>query len=141
MPQPRPPAGPGDPPAPTAAAALTPVYFRRDRPRGSLQLCMGPQAQHFIGSNGSLRKPPRGAGAALLHSLFVARRLEMAAEIPTPAEHLNARRALQLQLLTKRHDPAPVQTWGHDVATVLGSGFEASQARRLQNALKILLKP
>ena len=78
--------------------------------------------------------PSADAGVALL-------RLEMAAEIPTPAEHLNARRALQLQLLTKRHDPAPVQTWGHDVATVLGSGFEASQARRLQNALKILLKP
>ena len=78
--------------------------------------------------------PSADAGVALL-------RLEMAAEIPTPAEHLNARRALQLQLLTKRHDPAPVQTWGHDVATVLSSGFEASQARRLQNALKILLKP
>ena len=28
-------------------------------------------------------------------------RLEMAAELPTPAEHLNARRALQLQLLTR----------------------------------------
>ena len=78
--------------------------------------------------------PSADAGVALL-------RLEMAAEIPTPAEHLNARRALQLQLLTKRHDPAPVQTWGHDVATVLSSGFEAGQARRLQNALKILLKP
>ena len=78
--------------------------------------------------------PTAEAGVALL-------RLEMAAEIPTPAEHLNARRALQLQLLTKRHDPAPVQTWGHDVATVLSSGFEAGQARRLQNALKILLKP
>jgi hypothetical protein len=74
------------------------------------------------------------SGVALL-------RLEMASEIPTPAEHLNARRALQLQLLTKRHDPAPAQTWGQDVATVLGSGFEASQARRLQNALKILLRP
>jgi len=74
------------------------------------------------------------SGVALL-------RLEMASEIPTPAEHLNARRALQLQLLTKRHDPAPAQTWGQDVATVLCSGFEANQARRLQNALKILLKP
>jgi hypothetical protein len=28
-------------------------------------------------------------------------RLEMAAEVPTPADHMNARRALQLQLLTR----------------------------------------
>ncbi len=67
-------------------------------------------------------------------------RLEMAAELPTPAEHINARRALQLQLLTKRHDPAPVQTWGQDVAAVLTSGYEPDNARRLQNALKVLLK-
>ena len=68
-------------------------------------------------------------------------RLEMASELPTAAEHLNARRALQLQLLTKRHDPAPIQTWGQDAGTVLGTGFEASVARRLQNVLKVLLKP
>ena len=68
-------------------------------------------------------------------------RLEMASELPTAAEHLNARRALQLQLLTKRHDPAPIQTWGQDAATVLGTGFEAGVARRLQNVLKVLLKP
>ncbi|MBT9507112.1 DUF349 domain-containing protein [Rhodoferax sp.] len=68
-------------------------------------------------------------------------RLEMASEVPTPAEHLNARRALQLQLLTKRNDPAPVQTWGQDVATVLSSGFDAGLARRLQTVLKVLLKP
>jgi hypothetical protein len=67
-------------------------------------------------------------------------RLEMAAEVPTPAEHLNARRALQLQLLTKRNDPAPVQTWGQDAAKVLAGGFEGDQARRLQNVLKVLLK-
>ncbi len=67
-------------------------------------------------------------------------RLEMAAEVPTPAEHLNARRMLQLQLLTKRNDPAPVQTWGQDVARVLAGGFDGDQARRLQNVLKVLLK-
>nr|MDP2192425.1 DUF349 domain-containing protein [Rhodoferax sp.] len=67
-------------------------------------------------------------------------RLEMASEVPTPAEHLNARRALQLQLLTKRNDPTPEQTWGQDAASVLASGFDAGLARRLQNVLKILLK-
>ncbi|MEA3394727.1 MAG: DUF349 domain-containing protein [Pseudomonadota bacterium] len=67
-------------------------------------------------------------------------RLEIAAEVPTPAAALEARRALQLQLLTKRNDPAPVQTWGQDAARVLGSAFEAEQARRLQNALKVLLR-
>ncbi len=68
-------------------------------------------------------------------------RLEMASELPTPAEHLNARRALQLQLLTKRNDPTPAQTWGQDAATVLSSNFDASVVRRFQNALKALLKP
>jgi hypothetical protein len=67
-------------------------------------------------------------------------RLEMAAETPTPAEHIAARRGLQLQLLTKRNDPAPVQTWGQDVAAVLLGGFNAQDARRLQNVLKVLLK-
>ena len=64
----------------------------------------------------------------------------MAAEVPTPAEHLNARRALQLQLLTKRNAPAPAQTWGQDVAAVLAGTFTADDARRLQNVLKVLLK-
>jgi ATP-dependent RNA helicase SUPV3L1/SUV3 len=83
----------------------------------------------------ALSQAPAGdASVALL-------RLEMAAEVQTPAEHLNARRALQLQLLTKRNDPTPAQTWGQDAATVLGSGFEAGQARRVQNVLKVLLKP
>jgi hypothetical protein len=83
----------------------------------------------------ALAQAPAGdANVALL-------RLEMAAEMPTPAEHLDARRALQLQLLTKRNDPAPAQTWGQDTATVLASAFEAGVARRLQNVLKVLLKP
>jgi hypothetical protein len=67
-------------------------------------------------------------------------RLEIAAETPTPADHLNARRALQLKLLTKRNDPSPVQTWAEDAATVLASPHEGSAARRLQNALKVLLR-
>ena len=68
-------------------------------------------------------------------------RLEMAAEVPTPAEQLSARRMYQLQLLTKRNDPAPAQTWAQDAATVLASAFDAAQVRRVQNVLKVLLKP
>ncbi|MCA0214068.1 MAG: DUF349 domain-containing protein [Proteobacteria bacterium] len=67
-------------------------------------------------------------------------RLEMAAEVPTPAEHINARRALQLQLLTRRNDPSPAQTWGQDTAKVLASAHDAQAARRLQNVLKALLR-
>jgi len=67
-------------------------------------------------------------------------RLEMAAEAPTPAEHLNARRALQLQLLTRRNDPSPAQTWGQDTARVLASAYEAGAGRRLQGVLKTLLR-
>ena len=67
-------------------------------------------------------------------------RLEMAAEVPTPAEDLAARRNLQLQLLTRRNDPAPVQTWGQDAAVVLAGAFDGQAARRLQNVLKVLLK-
>ena len=67
-------------------------------------------------------------------------RLEMAAEVPTPAEHISARRLLQLQLLTKRNAPEPAQTWGQDTATLLASPFAADSARRAQNALRVLLK-
>jgi ATP-dependent RNA helicase SUPV3L1/SUV3 len=67
-------------------------------------------------------------------------RLEMAAEVPTPAEHQTARRALQLQLLTRRNDPAPAATWVQDVGQVLGSGYDAAGARRLQTVLKVLLR-
>ncbi|MDB5883394.1 MAG: hypothetical protein JWP43_3272 [Ramlibacter sp.] len=67
-------------------------------------------------------------------------RLEIAAEAPTPADHLNARRALQLKLLTKRNDPSPAQTWGDDTAAVLASAYEAGIARRLQTVLKTLLR-
>jgi ATP-dependent RNA helicase SUPV3L1/SUV3 len=67
-------------------------------------------------------------------------RLEIAAEVPTPADHLSARRMLQLQLLTRRNDPAPAQTWGQDTAKVLSGPYEPGAARRLQNALKTLLR-
>lgn len=92
-----------------------------------------------------------GAGARALWSQALASaaqgdgvepllRLEMAAEVPTPAEHVAARRALQLQLLTRRNDPTPAQTWGQDVARVLGTAHTPEVARRLQQALKALLR-
>ncbi len=68
-------------------------------------------------------------------------RLEMAADLPTPAEHLPARRMMQLQMLTRRHAASPAETWGDDVAQVLAAPHEAALARRLQQALKVLLKP
>lgn len=67
-------------------------------------------------------------------------RLEMAAEVPTPAEHMEARRMLQLQLLTRRNAPAPAETWAQDVAAVLASAHSPDAARRLQQALKVLLR-
>ncbi|MDW5443215.1 DUF349 domain-containing protein [Polaromonas sp. SM01] len=67
-------------------------------------------------------------------------RLEIAAELPTPAEHLSARRMLQLVLLTKRNDPAPAQTWGQDAAKVLAAPYDAAHVRRFQNVLKALIK-
>ncbi|MDP2418590.1 MAG: DUF349 domain-containing protein [Hydrogenophaga sp.] len=67
-------------------------------------------------------------------------RLEMAAEVPTPAEHLSDRRMMQLQLLTRRNAASPAETWGEDVAKVLASPFDAAVARRLQNVLKAMLK-
>ena len=67
-------------------------------------------------------------------------RLEIAAETPTPAEHLSARRMMQLQLLTRRNDPSPAQTWAEDTAKVLATAYDAANARRLQNALKVLMR-
>ena len=77
--------------------------------------------------------PAATAGEAIL-------RLEMAAEVPTPAENLNERRALQLQLLTRKNQPGPEQTWALDVTAVLSSTHDPKVARRLQNALKNLLR-
>jgi hypothetical protein len=84
---------------------------------------------------GSYQAPPKSASPqdALL-------RLEMAAEVPTPADEMPARRNLQLQLLTRRNDPSPAQTWGQDAATVLAAEFSPQASRRVQNVLKVLLK-
>jgi hypothetical protein len=82
----------------------------------------------------ALQAPASGhAGEALL-------RLEIAAEAPTPADQIAARRQLQLQLLTKRNDPSPAQTWGEDTARVLATAHDGGTARRLQNVLKVLLR-
>ena len=67
-------------------------------------------------------------------------RLEIAAEVPTPAEQLSARRMMQLQLLTRRNEAAPSETWAQDVAELLATPSEAGAARRLQNVLKALMR-
>ena len=77
---------------------------------------------------------PKTAGATALL------RLEMAADVPTPADHLIERRALQLQLLTQRNQPGPNETWALDVAQVLSGPHDEPTARRLQNVLKNLLR-
>jgi len=93
---------------------------------------IGPAARNAWSS--ALTAAPSGTAAEALL------RLEMAAGVPTPADQLEARRALQLQLLTRRGDPAPAQTWGQDVGAVFASAYDAANARRLQNALKVLLR-
>lgn len=85
----------------------------------------------------ALGQAPAGAASAAEPVLL---RLEMAADLPTPAEHLPARRMLQLQLLTQRHAPAPAQTWGADLAQVLAGPHDPAHARRVQNVLKALLR-
>ncbi|KAF1019101.1 MAG: hypothetical protein GAK30_03300 [Paracidovorax wautersii] len=87
------------------------------------------QWQQAVGQGNA---PAADAGEALL-------RLEMAAEVPTPAAELDARRALQLKLLT-RNDPAPAETWSQDVGRVLGAPHDEATARRLQAVLKALLR-
>jgi len=82
----------------------------------------------------ALQAPVQGAAdQALL-------RLEIAAEVATPAAFMDARRMLQLQLLTKRNDAGPAQTWAQDLAQVLGSSYEEASAQRVQAVLKVLLK-
>ncbi len=98
---------------------------------------LGPRVQ-APGRNAWAAALAQSAGAdSAQHALL---RLEMAAEVPTPAEHLDARRAMQLQLLTRRNDPAPAQTWMQDVAAVLAAPYAPEQARRLQATLKPLLR-
>ena len=67
-------------------------------------------------------------------------RLEIASGVSTPASHLSERRAFQLQLLTRRNDPPPEQTWVQDLGKLLKSEFDAEKSARLQNTLKVLLK-
>ncbi len=67
-------------------------------------------------------------------------RLEMAADVPTPAEQISARRLMQLQLLTRRNEASPAETWQQDVAQLLGTLSDAQSARRLQNLLKVLMR-
>jgi ATP-dependent RNA helicase SUPV3L1/SUV3 len=82
----------------------------------------------------AVSKPAAGdAATALL-------RMEMAADVPTPAEHISARRMLQLQLLTKRNEAAPVDTWALDTTAVLSTAHDPANAKRLQTALKALLR-
>ena len=67
-------------------------------------------------------------------------RLEFGAELPTPAEHQTARRAMQLFLLTQRNQPPPAQTWPEDIAKLLACPYEAGNAGRAQTVLKALLR-
>jgi hypothetical protein len=85
----------------------------------------------------SLAGGPTAQATAAAEALM---RLEMAAEVPTPAEFVDARRAFQLKLLTRRNDPPPAQTWAQDAATVFASSHAPGSAQRLQAALKVLLR-
>jgi hypothetical protein len=82
-----------------------------------------------------------GASADAASTAKTLLRLEIAAELPSAAEHLPARRMMQLELLTQRHAAAPAQTWGEDVAKVLSSPHQSDAARRLLNVLKAMLRP
>ncbi|MCX7742023.1 MAG: DUF349 domain-containing protein [Tepidimonas sp.] len=84
-----------------------------------------------------LSEAPSADAAAQDEALL---RLEIAADLPTPAEQLAARRQLQLQLLTRRHEPGPSETWIQDVARVLAGPYDETRAHRLQAALKVLLR-
>ena len=82
----------------------------------------------------ALQAAPQGAAEQALL------RLEIAAEVATPAAFVDSRRMLQLQLLTKRNDAGPAQTWAQDLAQVLGSSYEERAAQRVQAVLRVLLK-
>ncbi|MEO6973056.1 MAG: DUF349 domain-containing protein [Rhodoferax sp.] len=122
-----------------ALTQLLTAWEKRDADQVPSVQALGPRVtaagrSHWVQVIGAAPVPgSNDAAEALL-------RLEMAAEVPTPAEHISARRMLQLQLLTRRNDPAPAQTWGQDTARVLTSAFDAAHARRVQNVLKVLLK-
>lgn len=97
---------------------------------------LGPRftAQQRLDLAKALQAPAQGAAdQALL-------RLEIAAEVASPAAFMDARRMLQLQLLTKRNDAGPAQTWVQDLAQVLASSYEEEFAQRVQAVLRVLLK-
>lgn len=86
----------------------------------------------------ALAVPPQADGKVSSADLLL--RLEIAAEVPTPAAQLPERRLMQLQLLTRRNEAAPAQTWAQDVARLLSLPSEPAAARRLQKALKALMR-
>ena len=67
-------------------------------------------------------------------------RLEIAADVPSPAQHLSERRLLQLTLLTQRKEASPSETWVADLAQIFGWAYTAETAHRLQNALTKFLR-
>ena len=95
-----------------------------------------PQRQEMIQALAAVDATPKAQTLAT-ESLL---RLEIASGVPTPAHHLSERRALQLQLLTRRNDPLPEQTWVQDLSKLFKSEFDADKSTRLQNTLKVLLK-
>jgi hypothetical protein len=66
-------------------------------------------------------------------------RLEMAADVHTCRSAGGTPCAAAADADPPQH-PSPQQTWGQDVATVLGSASDEASARRLQTALKQLLR-
>lgn len=66
-------------------------------------------------------------------------RLEIAADVPSPANELSQRRMLQLGILTNKRDAPPQQTWAADVAKVLAGKHRADHAARLRQVLAKLL--
>lgn len=97
---------------------------------------LGPRltAQQRLDWAKALQAPGQGAAEQALL------RLEIAAGVATPAAFMDARRMLQLQLLTKRNDSGPAQTWAQDLAQVLASSYEEEAAQRVQAVLRVLLK-
>lgn len=108
--------------------------------RDPQQLPSAQQLGSRVGSSVRSQWAQALGGDAAASSEAALLRLEMAAELPTPAEHLAARRSFQLQLLTRRNDPAPAQTWAQDVGVVLRSPYAPEPERRLRAALRVLLK-
>ena len=120
-----------------ALTQLLGAWERRDAQDLPTLQELGPRVQ-AAGRNAWVTALSQDTGADVGQQALL--RLEMASEVPTPAEHMDARRAMQLQLLTRRNDPSPQQTWTQDVAGVLATPYAPERARRLQNTLKALLK-